>query len=372
VAHLWWQDIHKYLCQELAFKASPFDQCLYVKMMQSSFVFVLLYIDDLLVISTSASELEKVFQHLFNCFKIKRVSTIEHYLGMNVEVSASSIHLSQSSHIIKMLEHFGFDCLKSTPSPYNPSVSIQPACDDSTPCDKQKYQSTIGALMWCARITQPDIMFIVSLLSQHQSSPTMEHWGTVKHVMWYLSGTVQHGITLTGFTTVSLSIYSDSSYADAQQGFASTSGFFSFLGSSPVLWMSKKQPVIAQSSAEAKFIAAAEAVKEGIWLQCLVSSVAEVCNVPMTPLFHLKIDSHACITMIEREGTHHLQTKHIDIWYHFLLAHNRESYSLHWVQSGDNHADICTKSFQKIGVFVLRSDGIVSLQGSVKTSTTSV
>jgi hypothetical protein len=190
--------------------------------------------------------------------------------------------------------------------------------------------------------------------------------------MLYLSGTVQHGITLTGFTTVSLSIYSDSSYADAQQGFASTSGFFSFLGSSPVLWMSKKQPVIAQSSAEAEFITAAEAVKEGIWLQHLVSSVAEVCNVPMTPLFHLKIDSHACITMIEREGTHHSWTKHIDIWYHFLLVHNRESYSLHWVQSGDNHADILMKSFQKIGVFVLRCGGIVSLWGSVKTSATSV
>ena len=77
------------------------------------FIFVLLYVNDLLVISTSASELEKVFWHLFNCFKIKRASTIEHYLGMNVEVSASSIHLSQSSHIIKMLEHFGFDCLSS-------------------------------------------------------------------------------------------------------------------------------------------------------------------------------------------------------------------------------------------------------------------
>ena len=102
VAHLWWQDIHKYLCQELAFKTSPFDQCLYVKTMQSSFVFVLLYVDDLLVISTSASELEKVFQHLFSCFEIKRASTIKHYLGLNVEVTTSLIHLSQSSHIIKM------------------------------------------------------------------------------------------------------------------------------------------------------------------------------------------------------------------------------------------------------------------------------
>jgi hypothetical protein len=213
-------------------------------------------------------------------------------------------------------------------------------------------------------------MFIVSLLSQHQSSPTMEHWGAVKHVMRYLSGTVQHGITLTGFTTVSLSIYSDSSYADAQQGFVSTSGFFSFLGLSPVSWMSKKQPVIAQSSAEAEFITAAEAVKEGIWLQHLVSSVAEVCNVPMTPLFHLKIDSHACIAMIEREGT--TPDKTYDVQYHFLLAHNRESYSLHWVQSGDNHTDILTKSLQKIGMFVLRRDSIVPLWGSVKTSATSV
>ena len=76
--------------------------------------------------------------------------------------------------------------------------------------------------------------------------------------------------------------------------------------------------------------------------------------------------------MIEREGTHHSWTKYIDVQYHFLLAHNRESYSLHWVQSGDKHADILVKLIQKIGVFVLRCDSIVSLQGSVETSATSV
>jgi hypothetical protein len=61
-----------------------------------------------------------------------------------------------------------------------------------------QYQSIVGSLNWLAHTTQPDISTIVSLLAQHQNTPSPEHYGAALYVAKYLATTKQFGLYFSG------------------------------------------------------------------------------------------------------------------------------------------------------------------------------
>ena len=56
------------------------------------------------------------------------------------------------------------------------------------------YLSVIGALMYLANCTRPDIAFSVNLLAMYSSAPTRRHWNGIQHILRYLSGTTDMGL----------------------------------------------------------------------------------------------------------------------------------------------------------------------------------
>ena len=56
------------------------------------------------------------------------------------------------------------------------------------------YLSAIGALMYLANYTQPDIAFSINLLARYSSAPTKRHWNEIKHILRYLRGTSDMGL----------------------------------------------------------------------------------------------------------------------------------------------------------------------------------
>jgi hypothetical protein len=56
------------------------------------------------------------------------------------------------------------------------------------------YLSAIGALMYLANCTRPDIAFAVNLLARHSAAPTKRHWTRVKCILRYLNGTRDLGL----------------------------------------------------------------------------------------------------------------------------------------------------------------------------------
>ncbi|KAM2462860.1 hypothetical protein PS1_013701 [Malus domestica] len=89
------------------------------------------------------------------------------------------------------------------------------------------YASATGSLMYAMIYTRPDIAYVVSITSRYQSNPGSEHWAAVKTVLK-----------------------------------SSNSGYVFTLNGGAVSWKSKKQSVIADSTIEAEYVAAAEAGKE--------------------------------------------------------------------------------------------------------------
>jgi hypothetical protein len=91
-------------------------------------------------------------------------------------------------------------------------------------------------------------------------APTTKHWTAVKHILRYIKGTTNFGVVyLKKKGKVKILGYSDSDIAGDIDDRKSTSGVAYFFGESPVSWLSQKQKVVAQSSCEAEYIAAATA-----------------------------------------------------------------------------------------------------------------
>jgi hypothetical protein len=121
--------------------------------------------------------------------------------------------------------------------------------------------------------TRPDICFAVSALSQFMSELRHKHWIAAKHILRYLRGSIAYGLRYTSSGGVLLHGYADLDWAESSVDWKSTSGYCFSLGSAMISWSSKKQGSIAQSAAEAEYIATSNASREVVWLRKLLSGL---------------------------------------------------------------------------------------------------
>jgi hypothetical protein len=178
--------------------------------------------------------------------------------------------------------------------------------------DATLYGQIIGSLMYLMN-TRPDICFSVNTLSQFPVEPRRVHLVAAKHVMRYLKGTIDYGLSYDGDHNFTLSGYPDGDWAGSVSDRKITSGCCFCLGSAMISWQSRKQSSISLSTAEAEYIAACSASCEAIWLRKL-----------LTGLFDLEMratvilcDNQSCIKMIENHVFHD-KSKHIEIRYHYI------------------------------------------------------
>jgi hypothetical protein len=113
--------------------------------------------------------------------------------------------------------------------------------------------------------TRPDICFVVNTLSQFLVEPRRVHLMAAKHVMRYLKGTIDYGLSYGGDHDFTLSGYTDADWVGSVSDRKSTSGYCFSLGSAMISWQSRKQSSIALSTAETEYIAACSASCEAIW-----------------------------------------------------------------------------------------------------------
>lgn len=137
------------------------------------------------------------------------------------------------------------------------------------------YHEAVGSLMYLAIGTRPDIAFALSTVSQYLESPDKIHWNAVKRVLKYLKGTVDFGLIFESKPNLELLAYSDADYAGDVETRKSTSGSVFKLGGNTISWYSQKQKSVALSTTESEFIAAAEAIKELIWLRRLINEITK-------------------------------------------------------------------------------------------------
>ncbi|GKC50264.1 putative ribonuclease H-like domain-containing protein [Tanacetum coccineum] len=177
------------------------------------------------------------------------------FLGLQVKQQDNRIFISQDKYVAEILKKFDFMSVKHASTPietHKPLVKDKEGAN----VDVHFYRSIIGSLMYLTA-SRPDIMFVVCVCSRFQVTPKTSHLQVVKRIFRYLKGKPKLGLWCPRESSFDLVAYSDSDYGGANLDRKSTTGGCQFLGQRLILWQCKKQTIVATSTTEAEYVAAA-------------------------------------------------------------------------------------------------------------------
>ncbi|GJZ87332.1 putative reverse transcriptase, RNA-dependent DNA polymerase [Tanacetum coccineum] len=186
----------------------------------------------------------------------------------------------------------------------------------------------------------PDIMFVVCACARFQVPPKTSHLLAIKRIFRYLKGKPSLGLWYPKDSPLELVAYTDSDYAGATQDRKSTTGGCQFLGNRLISWQCKKQTVVATSTTEAEYVAAANCCGQVLWIQNqLLDYGYNFMNIV------IYIDNTSTICIIENP-VQHSKTKHIEIRHHFIRDCNaKKLIQMAKIDTEHNVADLLTKGF---------------------------
>lgn len=268
---------------------------------------------------------------------MKDLGNVSYFLGLEVDRSTSGFFISQRKYTVDLLTEFGQLHAPVLKVPMDVHEKLTPTSGDVF-LDPHPYQRLIGKLIYL-RVTRPNITFAVHVLSQFMRQPTTSHLQAAVRVLRYLAGNPGQGIMLTSSSAVQIKTYCDSDRASCPITRRSITGFCILFGNSPISWKSKKQTVVARSSAEAEYRGMAITSCEITWIAALLKDMG-LTNLPPTIL---QCDNKAAIAIAENPVFHE-RTKHIEIDCHFIRDKIASgSIVTQFVPSHSQVADVLTK-----------------------------
>lgn len=266
----WYNKVDDYL-QSLRFIKSPSEATLYVKKSDTNLIIVSVYVDDMLVTGSNEKLVDEFKAEMFKAFEMTDLGLLTYFLGMEVKQGDNGVFICQKKFAKEILKKFHMEDCKDISTPMNQKEKFSKE-DGAEKVDEMLYRSLIGCLMYLTA-TRPDIMFVVSLLSRFMNCASEVHFIAAKRILRYVKGTTDYGIKYSCCHDFQLQGFSDSDWAGSVEDMRSTTGFCFSFGSGIFSWSSKKQDVVAQSTAEAEFIAANATVNQAIWIRKILADL---------------------------------------------------------------------------------------------------
>ncbi|BBH06529.1 ABC-2 type transporter family protein [Prunus dulcis] len=327
----------------MAMKNNGFKQCnsdhtLFLKHRKGKVTALIIYVDDMIITGNDKQEISQLQDYLATEFEMKDLGGLKYFLGIEVARSQQGIFLSQRKYVLDLLTDIGMlDCKPAdTPIVQNHHLGEYP---DQVPTNKERYQRLVGRLIYLSH-TRPDIAYAVSVVSQFMHSPSEDHMNAVLRILRYLKSAPGKGLMFSKHGHLNIDGYSDADWAGNVTDRKSTSGYFTFVGGNLVTWRSKKQNVVALSSAEAEFRGMTKGICELLWLRKLLTEL----GYKPTSTMNLFCDNKAAIA-IAQNPVQHDRTKHVEVDRHFIKQKlEAKVFQFPFVKSEDQLADILTKA----------------------------
>ena len=274
------------------FKVSAADPCLYVKSDGDSEIRVLLFVDDMAIMSDSDAAGQGLRDALIQAVKdegyeYSSSDDDDVYLGMAVKrINSTSVLLTQERYVRDVMMKFktadgkSFTDSRRTCSP-SPGGKISkrdcPTGDPQSNPEGTRFREICGVLRWIETCTRPDISAALGELSKVQSNPGQVHVEMLDHLMRYVHTTAHHGLLYGGKKQRTaddvLVGYVDSNWAGDCDNYQTRGGYIFTAWQSPVSWASYKFTAVAASSCESEYMSASRAVREASWLRYLLSDL---------------------------------------------------------------------------------------------------
>jgi hypothetical protein len=323
---------------KLGLHSSPLDELLFYNEDRS--VLLHMHVDDGFVIGQRHDQVTKLLDGIKKAYSIKVKERPSQHLGYTLDWKEDgTVHINQADFIQKIL--FDFNMHESNPVRAPAPMDLHKIVASEAPAfDQKTYQKAVGMLNYLALHTRPDITFAINLLAQFTSSPNESHWSAFKHMLRYLRGTSSMGLhyTQTSNPDEELCGWADADYATSLVTKKSTSGYVITMYGNPVCLSTKKQPVVAQSTTEAEFVAINRCAKQLRWLTNLVLNLHIKIKAPI-----MKNDNSGAV-IISREAQLNENTKHIEVRFQYVLELvSKNQLKIQQVSTHDMIADGLTK-----------------------------
>ncbi|KAG2904353.1 hypothetical protein PC129_g9079 [Phytophthora cactorum] len=283
---------------------------------------------------------EQVISSLEEEFRLKRLGAARLVVGLEIrrDRSRRTMHITQQRYIEDVVERFGQTHAKSSVNPCEVATKLRHGEDgEGLDTSVYPYRSLIGSLLYISMDTRPDIVYIVGKLSKYCQRPTMQHGGAGITVVRYLKATPTHDLRFD--CNAQLCSYSDSDWAADVDDRRSVSGIMVLYNGAPVIFKSKTQKSVAQSTAEAEYVAQSICTQETIWVRTLLEEMG-VNHAGPTAIF---VDNQAAISMTKQIG-YSQRCKHIDLRFHYVREKVEEGVVKPiYIPMSDQLADYLTK-----------------------------
>ncbi|KAK1630960.1 hypothetical protein QYE76_005275, partial [Lolium multiflorum] len=327
----------------VGFVVNEADKCVYYRHGGGEGVILCLYVDDILIFGTNMKVIHEVKSFLSKCFDMKDLGEADVILNIKLIKNESGITLTQSHYVEKILSRFGYIDSKSSPTPYDPSVTLRK--NRRIAVDQLRYSQIVGSLMYLASATRPDISFAVSKLSRFMSNPGTDHWHALDRVMRYLCGTMSYGIHYSGHPAV-LEGYSDSNWISDVADLYATSGYVFTFGGGAVSWRSCKQTILTRSTMEAELTALDTTTVESEWLRELLMDLPVV-EKPV-PAILLNCDNQTVIVKVNNSKDNAKSSRHVKRRLKSVRKlRNSGVITVTYIQTDKNLADPFTKGLSR-------------------------
>lgn len=334
----WNKKLNKFL-EDFGLQRINSDPCVYFMEANGIIIILGIYVDDGLLSSNSKDATKEILDYLEEHFEIS-IEEANCFIGLQIERDTinNTLKIHQRPYLEKILKRYNMEDCKAVSTPMDVNTRLVKSTEESKDEKDYPYKEAVGSLIYLMIGSRPDIAYSVGRLSQFMDAYDKTHWTAVKHILRYLKGTLDLGITYRGDGTNKLQGFCDSDYAGDQETRKSTSGFIFILNGGAVSWSSKLQRITALSTTEAEYISLAEAAKQSMWLRQLLADLNQ-----NQEAIQINCDNQGALKIVQNP-TNHQRTKHIDVRYHYIRDMQQNgTINVQYLATREQLADILTK-----------------------------
>nr|ABA93730.1 retrotransposon protein, putative, unclassified [Oryza sativa Japonica Group] len=331
-----WFDRFRHAVCDMGYSQCNGDHTVFYKHRGTNITILAVYVDDIVITGDDVEEIRCLKERLGKAFEVKDLGPLRYFLGIEIARSSKGIVLSQRKYVLDLLTDTGMLGCRASTTPIDRNHQL--CAQSGDPVNKEAYQRLVGRLIYLCH-TRPDISYVVSVVSRYMHDPRTGHLDVVHKILRYLKGTPGKGLWFRKNGHLNVEGYCDADWASSMDDRRSTSGYCVFVGGNLVSWRSKKQAVVARSTAEAEYRAMALSLSEMLWMRSLLTEL----RVLRSDTVMLHCDNKSAIS-IANNPVQHDRTKHVEID-RFFIKEKIDSgvLRLEYIKSCEQLADCLTK-----------------------------